>query len=241
MARHKDGGDGEQIVGEFSSFAVGVVATPIATENHEPRASLREHKLQQLDAVARKPVAVHDHNLVDQAREHAFQNGEQAAALKVETGADVGDDAVGGAFAAQVGDLAFEVGALVGAADTSVDDALLFLSFFAGLVVIVDTETLVDVAHVVEALAGGGAIPNAAHQAAISPAPERGSGDLEASGKVAAGTVVGMLAVLLAVEPSPGPPGFGSNGPGSCWKHGGRHILDADQCRGLRFGSKDDS
>lgn len=234
MARHKDGGDGEQIVGEFSSFAV---ATPIATENHEPRASLREHKLQQLDAVARKPVAVHDHNLVDQAREHAFQNGEQAAALKVETG----DDAVGGAFAAQVGDLAFEVGALVGAADTSVDDALLFLSFFAGLVVIVDTETLVDVAHVVEALAGGGAIPNAAHQAAISPAPERGSGDLEASGKVAAGTVVGMLAVLLAVEPSPGPPGFGSNGPGSCWKHGGRHILDADQCRGLRFGSKDDS
>ena len=63
--------------------------------------------------------------------------------------------------------------------------------------------------------------------------------DLPVRGPVT--TVVGMLAVLLAVEPSPGPPGFGSNGPGSCWKHGGRHILDADQCRGLRFGSKDDS
>jgi hypothetical protein len=85
MTRHKDGGDGEQIVRQFS----GVICLFILTVNHELRASLLEDKLQEFDSVSTQPVLVHNHNLLDHSSEHAFQKGEKTFALEVETGSDV--------------------------------------------------------------------------------------------------------------------------------------------------------
>ena len=69
MSRHKDGDDGEEIIGELA----GVVFVVLFAVYHEFRASLCKEEFHELDAEATEPVFVQHHNLLDQAFEDAFQ------------------------------------------------------------------------------------------------------------------------------------------------------------------------
>jgi len=100
MARHKGRRDGDEVLGELGR-AVGVVENVVRVlVHHEPRASLAEQVLHELNAEAAEAVPVGDHNLLDQAAVDAVQNGEKALALEVEAAADVGDELVPGVLAA---------------------------------------------------------------------------------------------------------------------------------------------
>jgi hypothetical protein len=91
--------------------------------NHDPSASFREDEVQEVVAESCKPVAVHDHNFRDHAGECAFQKGTQPLPLEVDTGGDVFDEDVVRVRLRllEVGDLAVEVGTLLGTADAGVD------------------------------------------------------------------------------------------------------------------------
>ena len=148
MTRDKESGDGEEVVGEVAL----VSGTFIATVNHDPSASFREDEVQEVEAETRKPVAVHDHNLRDQAGECSFQKGAQTRPLEVDAGGDVLDEGVSRVRFLEVDDLAVEVGALLGAADPCVD-----VSAFAGVTgLVVVSEELRDASDAVEPLAARG-------------------------------------------------------------------------------------
>jgi hypothetical protein len=86
MSRHKDGGDSEEVISEFT----GVFSSSVwRTVNHELCARLLKDELQELGSEATEPVFVHDHNLFDQAGEDAFQNGCKTFAFEVEPASDV--------------------------------------------------------------------------------------------------------------------------------------------------------
>jgi len=85
MTRHKDGGDGEQVVGEFS----GILWFCILTVNHLPSPSFFEDKLQQFAVISTQAVFVHDHNFLDHSSEYSFQKGFFFFAFEVETGSNV--------------------------------------------------------------------------------------------------------------------------------------------------------
>jgi hypothetical protein len=85
MTRHKDGRDGEQVIGEFS----GVVWLCILTVNHELCASLFEDELHEFRPVSTQSVFVHNHNFLDHSTEYSFQKGKKPFPFEVETGADV--------------------------------------------------------------------------------------------------------------------------------------------------------
>jgi hypothetical protein len=86
MSRHKDRGDGEEVVGEFAGV---FLASVWRTVNQEFCARLLKDELQELGSEATEPVLVHDHNLFDQAGEDAFQKGGKAFTFEVEAAADV--------------------------------------------------------------------------------------------------------------------------------------------------------
>ena len=119
MVGDEECGDGKQVVCEvappFGSF--------ITTVNHEPNASFREDELQEVITESCKPVAVHDHNLSDHASECAFQKGTQPLSLEVDTRGDVLDEDILRVRLLKICDLAVEVWALLGTADTGVDVA----------------------------------------------------------------------------------------------------------------------
>ena len=87
MTRHKDGGDGEEVVGEFS----GRVFANTFAVNHEPGFSVGENKVDEFLAISAQSVTVHDHNFLDSSAVNSFQNGTQAFPFEVEAGGDVGD------------------------------------------------------------------------------------------------------------------------------------------------------
>ena len=89
--------------------------------NHDPSASFCEDEVQELESESSKPVAVQDHNLRDQTSECSFQKGTQAGPFEVDPGCDVLDEHVSRVRFFEIGDLAVEVGSLLGAADPRVD------------------------------------------------------------------------------------------------------------------------
>lgn len=119
MSRHKDCGDGEQVVGKLSGCIRRIFA-----ENQEPRASLLEDGFEQLDAEPCKSVAVHNHNFFEFSREREFQKGLHSLPLEVDPRADVGDDSVMGVMGAQILDLSLQVFFLMRAADTRICNLL---------------------------------------------------------------------------------------------------------------------
>lgn len=149
MPGDEDGNDGEQVVGEL---ALGFDSIRVA-ENHEFRPSLAKDPLEELDAEAREPVAVHNHDALDLSRVHSFQKGREPATLPVEAAADVLDDLPSGVLGEEVKDLAVEVLALVLGADAGVEDGgsgrRRFLGRAAG-------EELGEIVGVVEVLASRG-------------------------------------------------------------------------------------
>jgi hypothetical protein len=94
-----------------------------STVYHELDSFLPEEELQEVKGEARKPVAVHDHNLRDAAPVDAVQKGTQAGPLEVDPGGDVGEEAVSRVRLLELVDLALEVTPLLGGGDAGVDDA----------------------------------------------------------------------------------------------------------------------
>jgi hypothetical protein len=68
---------------------------------------------------------VQDHNLGDQTFECSFQKGAQAGPFEVDPRCDVLDEHVSRVRFFEIGDLAVEVGSLLGAADPRVDESAL--------------------------------------------------------------------------------------------------------------------
>jgi hypothetical protein len=121
MSRHKDSGDGEEVICEFT----GVFSSSVwRTVNHEFCARLLKDELQELGSEATEPVLVHDHNLFDQAREDAFQKGCKAFALKIKPAPDVGDKFVVRVRFFEILALSFKVWLLVCRGDPGISDAL---------------------------------------------------------------------------------------------------------------------
>lgn len=133
MTCHKDGDDGEQILGELVATAATAVCGPLVTiarsvaENHEPCASLAKEELHEVEPEAAEPVTVCDGNLFDISVENASQKGLEAWSLPVESGADVADKLViSGTLLTKVGKLSLEIASLVFATDSRVSDLALF-------------------------------------------------------------------------------------------------------------------
>ena len=173
MAGDEEGCDGKEVVCEvtlrFNSF--------IPTVNHEPNASFREDELKEVVTESCKSVAVYDHNLRDHAIECAFQKGAQPDPLEVDTRGDVLDKDVLRVRFLEVGNLAVEVGALLGTTDTSVDVAPL------GCVVgIGDSEQSSDTIDAIESLTSGGT--NVFESSGGRPTAKCGCGDAIDRGEV---------------------------------------------------------
>jgi len=117
MTCDKEGRDGEEVVCEVAL----VRGTFIATVNHDPSASFCEDEVQELESESSKSVAVQDHNLRDQTSECSLQKGTQAGPFEVDPRCDVLDEHVARVRFFEIGDLAVEVGSLLGAADPRVD------------------------------------------------------------------------------------------------------------------------
>jgi hypothetical protein len=128
LSRHKEGGDGDEVVGQLALWIEGVESggrSWIAlADHHEPDVVALKHVLQQLRGKASESVSVQHGDLVDQAREASVQNGAETLAPEVEATSHFGDDLVVGAEASELGDLALEVGPLLLARDPRVGDAL---------------------------------------------------------------------------------------------------------------------
>ena len=121
MSRHKDGGDGEEIISEFT----GVFSSSVwRTVNHECCARLLKDELQKLGSEATEPVLVHDHNLFDQAGEDAFQKSCKTLSFEVEPAPDVGDDFVVRVRFFEILALSLEVWLLMRRGDPCICDAL---------------------------------------------------------------------------------------------------------------------
>ena len=162
IARDKHGDDGEEVVGELAGLGV------VATVNHDAARGLGADELDEVKGEAAEPVAVGHHNLSDSACEDAFQKGTQAGAAPVDPGGDVGDELVLWVGALEVGDLAVEVGALVGGRDAGVDDARLFRGGGRGDA---GTELTLKVGDVVTPVTIGDGEP---HATEVAPASQRG-------------------------------------------------------------------
>lgn len=121
MAGNEERGDGEEVIGEI----VVCVGSFIATVNHDPSASFREDEVHDVVAKSCKPVAVHDHNLRDHARECAFQKGTQPLPLEVDAGRDIFDDDVCRVRFFEVTDLPVEIWSLFCATDSGIDVSML--------------------------------------------------------------------------------------------------------------------
>ncbi len=74
MSHHRDGGDGKQIIGQFSGEIL-VTARQIQAENHKSCVSLSKEPFHQLDGEPAQSVTVEHHNLADSAAVDSFQKG----------------------------------------------------------------------------------------------------------------------------------------------------------------------
>lgn len=126
MPRHKEGGDGEEVVGKLAWAAPIPVSLGTAqpVENHEFCPSFPKDVLQEFGSKAAQPVPVHDHNLRDISSVDLVHQGAQSLALEVEARADVLDDLVVWVLGLEVFNLPDEVLFLAGAADPCVEDPL---------------------------------------------------------------------------------------------------------------------
>ena len=107
FGRDKAGNDREKVVGEFLLCATIFVffdnqEPAIAPFADVPFADVLEEEIK---GETSKSVSVGDHNLADNAAKDGVQKGSQALALEVDTGSDVGDDAVFWVLGAQEVDL----------------------------------------------------------------------------------------------------------------------------------------
>ena len=127
MSRHKDRGDGEEVVGKFGVVGVCVV---LRTVNHEFRACLIKEEFHELGSEATESVLVHDHNLFDQAFEDSFQYGHKSPAFEVDAATDVGNELVFWVESLELLFLVFEAALLMSRGDPGVSDSLSFLFRF---------------------------------------------------------------------------------------------------------------
>lgn len=170
---HKKRGDREEVVGKFllissrSALLSFFFAHFALKVNHEPHASLLKEVFDEIEAKSRKPVSVGNHNFFEIAAERGVQNGTQAGALVVESGADVGDDFVVRIRGSEISKLPFEISTLTRRGDPPVDDLPLFLGFDD----LVLSEALVEVLDVVEAASSGCA--DAVETSRVGPLAQR--------------------------------------------------------------------
>jgi hypothetical protein len=118
----KVGGDGKEIVCEVMLVFVKVLTF---TVNQEFNVILLKQEFQKVECNSCKSVAVHDHNLADQAGHDVFQKGLQTMPFEVNAGSDVLDDFVARVRLFEFVDLSDKIGSLLFITDPGVDIALL--------------------------------------------------------------------------------------------------------------------
>lgn len=201
MTRHKDGCNGEEVLGKFcgSSGTTGGIVHRAVVNHDESGASLREDEFHELKREATQSVAVGNHNLRDHTAVDAFQKGTQAFAVEIDAAANVADELIGGIEGAEGFDLAVEIagGFLLGAADAGVDDAFtLELGGAGGGTAVADV--IADAFDVVEAAAGGSSESNDCDLFLFCPLSEGLSGDVVEALDLCGGEVLGGGVVVVA-------------------------------------------
>ena len=125
MARHKDSGDGKQIVGEFPCVICVILRTVLRTVNHEFCPSALKEGFHKVDGETTQSVSMHDHNFFDQASEDCVQKGNKALPFEVDATPDIGDDFVVRERLLEIFALASKVFPLGCGGHASVDDLAL--------------------------------------------------------------------------------------------------------------------
>ena len=109
MACDKEGDDGDEVV--VLVVVVGVAIGPATfTVNHEFNPKLFKEGVQEPDANAREPVAVHDHNRSDHSLVRVVQKGPQPPPFEVDTRPGVGYERTSGVVAEEEVFLLFDRG-----------------------------------------------------------------------------------------------------------------------------------